>query len=164
MNLICKLLSKLSTLVENQLSTFQHGFRSGRSVTTNLLSLSIAAHDLFSRGNQLDVFYGDFEKVFDRVSHPILWQKLVTFGLGPSTIKWIAAFLQARDNFVKIGRFKSYSFTAGSGVGAGTSLGPLLFLLFINDITNRIRCQGTKILLLADDLKIYVEVASETMH
>lgn len=150
---------KLAELVETKLSPFQHGFRPGRSVTTNLLSLTIAAHDAFSRGNQLDVFYGDFEKAFDRVSHPILLRKLVTFGIGPDTIKWIANFLRTRGNFVQIGKFKSKLFYSDSGVGAGTSLGPLLFLLFINDLTIRIRC--TKILMLADDFKIFVEVASE---
>lgn len=150
---------KLTSIVNCKLSTYQHGFRAGRSVTTNLLSLSIAAHNAFSNGKQLDVFYGDFEKAFDRVSHPILLKKLTEFGIGSNTIKWIANFLNGRGNFVKIDKHKSFVFTAASGVGAGTSLGPLLFLIFINDITKRIKC--TRILLLADDLKIFVEVASE---
>lgn len=124
------------------------------------MGLSIAAHDAFSRGNQLDVFYGDFEKAFDRVSHPILLKKLVTFVLGTITLKWIAAFLHNRGNYVKIGNNKSYIFNAGSGVGAGTSLGPLLFLLFINDITSRVKCKGTKISLFADDVKMYIEITS----
>lgn len=153
---------KLSLLVENQLSTLQHGFRSGRSVSTNLLALSIAAHDAFSHGNQLDVFYGDYEKAFDRVNHRILLKKLVAVGLGPMTIKWIASFLQNRGNFVQTGNSKSYSFISGSGVGAGTSLGPLLFLLFINDITSLKLCRGTKMLLFADDIKMYREVATPT--
>lgn len=78
---------KLTPLVEDKLSVHQHGFRPGRSVSTNLLALLVAAHDVFSRGNQLDVFYGDFEKAFDRVQHSILLSKLVTFGLGRATIK-----------------------------------------------------------------------------
>lgn len=153
---------KLSILVENQLSTSQHGFRSGRSVSTNLLSLSIAAHDAFSRGNQIDVFYGDFEKAFDRVNHNIMLRKLVAFNLGSMSIKWIASFLQNRGNYVQIGKSKSYSFTSSSGVGAGTSLGPLLFLLFIDDLTRISKCKGTNILLFADDVKMYREVATPT--
>lgn len=150
---------KMSKLVENRLSEHQHGFRAGRSVSTNLLALSIAAHDAFSRGHQLDVFHGDFEKAFDRVVRRILLRKLATFGLGPMTIKWIASFLVNRGNKVQIGKCKSYSFIATSGVGAGTSLGPLLFLLFIDDLTTMAKCKGTIIELFADDMKMHREVA-----
>lgn len=156
--------NKLTRLIEKKLSTYQHGFRSGRSVSTNLLALSIAAQDAFSRGNQLDIFYGDFEKAFDRVIHRILLKKMVKFDLGPMTIKWIGSFLQNRGNYVQISGSKSYSFTSSSGVGAGTSLGPLLFLMFIDDITSNNRCKGTKMLLFADDVEMYRKKPHQLIH
>lgn len=152
--------NKLKPLIENKISPFQHGFRSRHSVSTNLLAMSIAAHDAFARGNQLDVFYGDFEKAFDKVHHRILLKKIVKFGLGANTIKWIASFLQNRGNYVQIGNNKSHLFNSTSGVGAGTSLGPLLFLMFIDDLASHSRCKGTKILLFADDVKMYREIAT----
>lgn len=150
---------KLTAIVERKLSPYQHGFRAGRSVSTNLLNMTVAAHDAFAHGKQIDIFYGDFEKAFDRVIHHILLRKMATFGVGPKTIKWILAFLQTRGNFVQIDKFKSFTFNSDSGVGAGTSLGPLLFLIFINDLTDHIEC--TRILMFADDIKIFVEVARE---
>lgn len=148
----------ITAQIGNKLSKFQHGFRKGRSVTSNLLGLSIAAHEAFANGNQLDVFYGDFEKAFDRVNHKILINKLIKVGLGPQTIRWIAAFLMKRGNYVQIGKHKSKLFFSDSGVGAGTSIGPVLFLLFINDLPEHIKC--VKTLMFADDVKLYIEIKS----
>lgn len=58
---------RLSSIVNPYLSNAQHGFRRGRSVTTNLLNLSIMAHDAFKNSRQIDVFYGDFKTAFDTV-------------------------------------------------------------------------------------------------
>ena len=73
---------QLSAIIELQLSNSQHGFRTKRSVTTNLMNLSIMAHDAFRRKNQLDVFYGDFKTAFDRVWHRKLIEKLAQFKIG----------------------------------------------------------------------------------
>lgn len=60
---------RLSLIVNPQLSNAQHGFRPGRSVVTNLLNLSIIAHDAFKKSRQVDVFCGDFKTAFDSVWH-----------------------------------------------------------------------------------------------
>ena len=78
---------KLASIIEPRLSNAQHGFRPQRSITTNLLNLSIAAHKAFDRGSQLDVFYGDFANAFDTVWHRRLIEKLMQFGIGEKTAK-----------------------------------------------------------------------------
>lgn len=149
----------MASFIESKLVNEQHGFRRGRSVSTNLLNLSIAANRAFARRSQLDVFYGDFRTAFDRVCHRILFQKLIEFGIGIKTVRWIASFVQGRRNYVDIEGTKSRFFTSLSGVGAGTTLGPALFLIFINDIGRSIRYSD--FLLFADDIKIFTEVPYE---
>lgn len=78
--------SKLIRIVDPQIKNTQHGFRPKRSVTTNLMNLSIAAHDAFSRKCQLDVFYGDFKNAFDKVNFRI--QKFWKFGIVRKPASW----------------------------------------------------------------------------
>lgn len=148
----------LSNIIEPLLSNAQHGFRARRSVTTNLLTLSIVAFDSFKNGHQLDIFYGDFERAFDRVWHRRLVEKLSRFGMGVKTAKWLCEFIVDRENYVKIGNATSRRYTSTSGVPAGSILGPILFLIYIDDIVDVIRY--AMILLLADDVKIFKEVSS----
>lgn len=149
---------KLKNIIEPKLSTKQHGFRSNRSATTNLMNLSIAAHDAFSRMNQLDMFSGDFKNAFDKVHHGILVEKLGAFGLGKKTIMWLKSFLCDRINYVQIGDVKSKNFNASSGVPAGSTLGPLMFVAFIDDV---VKCVVyALVLMFADDIKIMLEIKS----
>lgn len=148
----------MASYVESKLCNQQHGFRWGRSVSTNLLNLSIATNETFARRKQLDVFHGDFQTAFDRVCHRLLIQKLVNFGFGARTVRWISSFIRDRSNYVEINGVSSRNFMAYSGVGAGTTLGPMLFLIFINDIHRSIRY--TSFLLFADDIKLFVEVGT----
>lgn len=76
----------VNSFVESKLTNEQHGFRRNRSISTNLLNLSIAVNEAFSRQNQVDVFYGDFQTAFDRVCHRILIRKLIELGMGARTI------------------------------------------------------------------------------
>lgn len=149
----------VNSFVESRLANEQHGFRHNRSISTNLLNLSIAANEAFARRNQLDIFYGDFQTAFDRVCHRILIGKLIEFGMGARTIEWISSFLSNRRNYVEIEGVKSRQFNSWSGVGAGTTLGPLLFLVFINDIRSYI--EYSDFLLFADDIKVYAEIRSQ---
>jgi len=147
---------RLSEIVDPQLSNTQHGFRARRSVTTNLLNLSIFAHNAFKERTQLDVFYGDFKNAFDRVWHRKLIEKLAQFKIGRKSAKWLCEFVVNRFNYVKIDQYKSRSYPSPSGVPAGSVLGPILFTMFINDITRVV--DSSKILLLADDIKVAIEI------
>ena len=143
---------KMSERIQRQLSNAQHGFRNQRSVVTNLLSLSILANSAFERSAQLDVFYGDFKTAFDTVWIRKLIEKLAKFNIGKKTAKWICEFLIGRRNIVQIEKCKSKVYNSASGVPPGSSLGPLLFNIFIDDVTDTIENGIT--LLFADDIKL----------
>lgn len=149
---------KLLSYLNPRLTNAQHGFRPKRSITTNLMNLSIAAHDAFSKRRQLDVFYGDFENAFDKLWHRILIVKMKSFGIGKKTARWFYEFVDGREFFVKIGNFVSRIYRSTSGVPAGSILGPTLFLVGVNDIANCVI--NAIVLLFADDIKLAMMVNS----
>lgn len=148
---------KLMLIIEPKLSNAQHGFRPKRSITTNLLNLSIVAHEAFRKGKQIDVFYGDFKNAFDRVWHRRLIEKLSKFNVGVKTAKWLCEFVVGRKNYVKIGNVTSRIYNSSSGVPAGSILGPILFSVYINDLVDVVKYGF--MLLFADDVKICKEIA-----
>lgn len=134
------------------ISPQQHGFLPGRSTSTNLLEFTSFVSRNLQNGNQIDVFYADFSKAFDRVHHNTLLLKLKLLGINDWLIRWLKSYLENRTQHVLFKGFKSSTITVHSGVPQGSHIGPLLFLLFINDITNVVT--HSNILLFADDCKI----------
>ena len=142
----------------NLLSPNQHGFRSRVSCDTQLL---ITIHDfaeILNRKSQVDIAVLDFEKAFDKVAHHRLIKKLYSFNINYKVINWIQNFLKKRTQTVVVDGFSSGKESVTSGVPQGTVLGPMLFLIFIDDIVNNLN--GT-IRLFADDCLIYREITSE---
>lgn len=123
-----------------------------------MLNLSIAAHSAFVRKLQLDVFYADFKNAFDKLWHRILIHKMRRFGIGKKTAKWLFEFISGRRFYVEIGDVKSRIYTATSGVPAGSILGPILFLIGVNDIVEHVKFALP--LLFADDTKLLMEIGS----
>lgn len=154
-SLVCHILTfKLSPLI----SQCQCGFFLGRSTTTNTSEFTNYAINVIESGSQLDVIYTDFQKAFDRISHNLLIKKLEKIGVHSSLLWWIQSYLNNRTQYVKIKQWRSTSFPVLSGVPQGSHLGPLLFLVFINDIVDVL--QYSKCLMYADDIKIFRPIDS----
>lgn len=145
--------------VDKYLSNAQHGFRVKRSVNTNLLTLVNFISSRLDRGQQVDVLYFDFKKAFDRVDNDVLLAKLNAIGFAPGLLKLLANYLRDRKQFVRLGIYESSLYHTRSGVSQGSILGPLLFLIMVNDLPAVLR--HVECLLYADDLKLYTQIRSE---
>ena len=138
----------------------QHGFLPNRSCVTQLLLIINHWTKLLDEGNCIDSIYLDFSKAFDSVPHERLLLKLQKYGIRGKAAEWIRSFLTDRHQQVKIKGSVSDWTPVLSGVPQGSVLGPLLFLIFINDLPDT---QQNFIKIFADDTKIY-GLASHENH
>ena len=130
------------------LSSFQHGFRAMRSCETQLLT---TIHDFmtnYDNKHQIDIAILDFAKAFDTVPHDKLLYKIQHYGIDGHIHSWIQSFLKGRSQSVVVEGDRSSAAPVTSGVPQGTVLGPLLFLLHINDLPGNVQSQ---VRLFADD-------------
>lgn len=139
------------------LSPDQHGFTAGRSTSTNLLCLTSHITQSMIERAQTDVIYTDLSAAFDKLNHAIAIAKLDRYGIGGSLLAWFRSYLTDRQLIVTIGDCKSNCFNATSGIPQGSHLGPLIFLLYFNDVNFVI--EGPR-LSYADDMKIFLRIHS----
>ena len=116
----------------------QHDFRERRSCETQLVE-ELARNT--SQGRQTDLILVDFSKAFDRVNHLKLFHKLNQHGVRGNTLSWIKAFLIGRSQTVVLEGEYSSEIPVNARVPQGSLLGPLPFILYINDPTENIHSQ-----------------------
>ena len=148
----------------DKLDTRQHGFVNDKSCTTQMVPFTDDLALALNNRSRMDIIYFDFAKAFDSVSHDIILHKLKNqYNVDGLMLKFIRSYLKDRTQKVVVGGFTSSFLPIKSGVPQGSILGPLLFVLFINDMFSCVS-EGTNIALYADDTKIWREILSYNDH
>ena len=136
----------------NLFSTRQYGFLPNRTTSLQLLKVLDEWTEALNNNQQIEVVYMDFQKAFDSVPHNRLLYKLQYYKISGKLLTWIKAFLTDRHQRVAINGVLSSSQRTRSGIPQGSVLGPLLFVLFINDLPDKLLSQAY---LFADDTKLF---------
>lgn len=145
-------MTKLLTTSDQKLSTQQHGFLKNRSCLLQLLLSFNFIYDHLDKSIPVDVIYLDFRKAFDSVPHNELLVKLWKLGITGQLWSWFQAYLNGRYHYVTIDGVSSELLPVISGISQGSILGPLLFLIYINELPEQV--DYTSCYLFADDTKL----------
>lgn len=141
----------------DQITPLQSGFRHGDSTNFQLLHTYHTFCKAVDSGKEVRAVFCDISKAFDRVWHKGLLHKLSGIGCSDHICKWFSSYLSGRRQRVVINGETSDWASIYAGVPQGSILGPLLFLIYINDIVKHI---GSSIRLFADDTSLYIVVES----
>jgi len=146
-------------LVTNKLWTAcQHGFIKGRSCITQRLATLYHWTEVMGRGGDLDAVYLDFSKCFDSVPHERLLLKIQNYGIQGKMWSWSADFLRSQKQRISIEGCQSTVVMVLSGIPQGSVIGPLLFIIFVNEMPELVH---SSILIFADDTKVFTEIRNE---
>ena len=139
--------------VNNLLSSSQSGFRSQYSTATTIIDVQDYILNNMDEGKVTGAIFLDLKKAFDTVDHQLLINKLMNYGISSIELKWFKSYLNGRKQSVKIGSSLSSLMSIDIGIPQGSILGPLLFIIFVNDLPNNVVC---KAVMYADDTSLLV--------
>ena len=142
----------------------QHGFMESKSCCTQLVSFCDSLALSLNENTRTEIVYFDFQKAFDSVSHDIILHKLkYQYNIDGSLLRFFVNYLRDRQQRVVIGNKMSTTCHVNSGVPQGSIIGPTLFILFLNDITEGLS-PGTDITMYADDTKLWRTIYTKDDH
>ena len=134
----------------------QFGFQKNKCTSDAILEFLENVYESFEENNFYLSIFLDFSKAFDTISHDILMNKLEFMGFRGPLHSWLTSFLSNRRQYVEVGGSSSYSLPINVGVPQGSTLGPLLFILYINDMENSLT--NMNIIHFADDSTLHTKL------
>lgn len=137
----------------------QFGFLAKRSTVLQLIKVLDIWTEIIDQGGSIDAIYMDFMKAFDKVPHKRLLHKIEKYGIQGNVLGWIKSFLSSRTQSVIIKNTNSKVGKVTSGIPQGSVLGPLLFVIYINDLPEVVD-DHTFVFLFADDTKLFRQINS----
>lgn len=149
--------AKVSFFMNELISDHQHGFQKNKSILSNLAEYSSYIAQSFEENAEVHSIYTDIARAFDTVDISILLKKMNHYGIRGTLLKWFESYLRGRRLHVNFNGCDSFQFEPGNGIPQGSTVGPFLFLLFINDLPAHI---DSEILMFADDAKIFKKIRS----
>ena len=138
----------------------QSGFRPLHSTSTALINITDEWLRSFDHGDMVGVVMLDLKKAFDTVDLDILIQKLKHYGVDGNGINWFQSYLKGRSHYTTINGKSSSSRTVSCGIPQGSIVGPLMFIIYINDLP--LHVAHCKVSMYADDTALYYDSKDES--
>ena len=147
--------NQLNHFLENENTLFKHqfGVRENYSTEQAILELTDNLKMKIDSNEAICSIFLDLSKAFDTVNHQILLQKLYRYGIRGVPLQWFKSYLESRTQYAEIENVKSNPLSIQCGVPQGSTLGPLLFLIYLNDMPNCL--EKANIRTFADDTTLF---------